>query len=171
MSIFVVYLYIFVSHNAMTGYMFASVKNPICSRNAPWLQCRGLSGWNPSEQHPPAILWLPPGLGALVLQACPVGNNNAHVRDSPRSISLLLKTSHSSPLNITENCECPGFVQQSLSLQGDQQWQTLPNTPWLALSPALWGPEVLHSSGLVHAFSVRAAPIPDQHKQNQHLHI
>lgn len=81
--------------------MFASVKNPICPRNVPWLQCRGLGGWNPSEQHPPAILWLPPGLGALVLQACPVGNNNAHVRDSPRSISLLLKTSHSSPLDRT----------------------------------------------------------------------
>lgn len=60
-----------------------------------------LSGWNPSEQHPPAVLWHPPGLGALVLQVFPVGNNNVHVRESPRSISLLLKTSHSSPLDIT----------------------------------------------------------------------
>lgn len=85
----------------MTGYMFASVKNLICPRNAPWLQYRRLSGRNPSEQHPPVILWHPLGLGALVLQAFPVGNNNAHVRESPRSVSLLLKTSHSSPLDIT----------------------------------------------------------------------
>lgn len=94
-------LFMYFSHNATTGYRFASVKKLICPRNAPWLQQRGLSGWDPPEQHPPAILGLPLGLGALVLQAFPVANKNAHVRDSSRSLSLLLKTSHSPPSDIT----------------------------------------------------------------------
>lgn len=100
-SIVVAHLHILFSHNARTGHMFPSVKNLMCPRNAPWLQYRGLSGWNLSEQHPPAILWHPPGLGALVLQAFPAENNNARVRESPRSTSLLLGTSQSPPLDIT----------------------------------------------------------------------
>lgn len=134
----------------------------------------GVEWVEPSEQHPPAILWHPPGLGALVLQAFPVKNNNAYVRESPRSVPLLLKTFHTPPLDTTSRRT--GIAQGLSSSAGDWVCKGSSSDKHSQTHPDLHCH--LHSEVLRHftaldwcVFAVSAAPISNQHTQNQHLHI